>query len=500
MQLSFAALSLNVAGALVLGVQADGVFTPSAMEADKAAGGALKRAVAASSKFSGKTGQVVEVLAPPGLKASRVLLVGMGKGEDFNGGSAERLAASVVARLYTNGTPAIAFAIDAPKGAKLKPAALAAHLAMGAKLRSYGFTQYRTKARDEYEMTIKTVAIGTRDVPGAKKAWPAMEAVVDSVFLARGLINEPPNVLYPAEFANRAKQLSKLGLKVEVLGEAQMKKLGMGSLLGVGQGSERESQLVVMRWNGARKKDEAPVAFVGKGVCFDSGGLSLKPGASMMGMKGDMGGAAAVTGTMRALAARKAKVNAVGVIGLVENMPDGKAMRPDDVVTSMSGQTIEVLNTDAEGRLVLADALTYTQRKFKPKFVIDLATLTGAIMIALGNDHAGLFSNNDQLSTRLTDAGKAVGEPVWRLPLGDAYDKLIKSKIADMKNIGGPYAGSIVAAQFLQRFVEKGQAWAHLDIAGVAWQDGEQKPLSPGWGVGWGVRTLDRLVADNYEK
>jgi leucyl aminopeptidase len=268
----------------------------------------------------------------------------------------------------------------------------------------------------------------------------------------------------------------------------------------VGQGSERESQLVVMRWNGARNKNEAPVAFVGKGVCFDSGGLSLKPGASMMGMKGDMGGAAAVTGTMRALAARKAKVNAVGVIGLVENMPDGKAMRPDDVVTSMSGQTIEVLNTDAEGRLVLADALTYTQRKFKPKFVIDLATLTGAIMVALGLDHAGLFSNNDQLSTRITDAGKSVGEPVWRLPLGDAYDKLIKSKIADMKNIGGPYAGSIVAAQFLQRFVEKGQAWAHLDIAGVAWQDGEQKPLSPGWGVGWGVRTLDRLVADNYEK
>ena len=500
MQLSFAALSLNSAGALIVGVQGDGAFTPSAMEADKASGGALKRAVSASAKFTGKTGQVVEVLAPQGLKAARVLLVGMGKGEDFNTGSAERLGASVVARLYTSGTAAIVFAIDAPKGSKFKPGALAAHLAMGAKLRSYGFLHYRTKARDEYESTIKSVTIGTRDAAAAKKLWATMDAVADSVFLARDLINEPPNVLYPATFAARAKQLSKLGLKVEVLGEAEMKKLGMGSLLGVGQGSERESQLVVMRWNGARKKDEAPVAFVGKGVCFDSGGLSLKPGASMMGMKGDMGGAAAVTGTMRALAARKARVNAVGVIGLVENMPDGKAMRPDDVVTSMSGQTIEVLNTDAEGRLVLADALTYTQRKFKPKFVIDLATLTGAIMVALGHDHAGLFSNNDQLSTRITDAGKGVGEPVWRLPLGDAYDKLIKSKIADMKNIGGPHAGSIVAAQFLQRFVEKGQAWAHLDIAGVAWQDGEQKPLSPGWGVGWGVRTLDRLVADHYEK
>jgi leucyl aminopeptidase len=499
MQLSFTAPSLGATGALVVGVQADGVFSPAAAEADKAAGGALKRAVSAS-KFTGKPGQALEILAPSGLKASRVLLVGLGKGEDFKGAGAERIGSAVVAKLFTAGVKDIAFVLDVPKGSKLKPAALAAHLAMGATLRSYAFSKYRTKNLDEYNSTIERVTVATKDVAGAKKAWATDDAVAGGVFLARDLVNEPPNVLYPAEFANRAKQLSKLGLKVEVLGEAEMKKLGMGSLLGVGYGSERESQLVVMRWNGARKKDEAPVAFVGKGVCFDSGGLSLKPGASMMGMKGDMGGAAAVTGTMRALAARKAKVNAVGVIGLVENMPDGKAMRPDDVVKSMSGQTIEVLNTDAEGRLVLCDALTYTQRKFKPKFVIDLATLTGAIMIALGQDHAGLFSNNDQLSTRITDAGKEIGEPVWRLPLGEAYDKLLKSKIADMKNIGGPYAGSITAAQFLQRFVEKGQAWAHLDIAGVAWQDGEQKPHAPGWGVGWGVRLLDRLVADHYEK
>ena len=498
MQLSFAAPSLGASGALVVGVLGDGAFTPSAADADKATGGALKRAVAASGKFTGKPGQVVEVLAPQGLKASRVLLVGMGK--EFTAGAAEKLAAGMVARLYTAGVDTISFAIDVPKGSRMKPAVLAVHLAMGAKLRGYSFNHYRTKNRDEYETTIKSVVIGTRDAAGAKKAWAAMDAVAEGVHLARDLVYEPPNVLYPAEFARRAKALSKLGLKVEVLGEAEMKKLGMGSLLGVGQGSERESQLVVMRWNGARNKNEAPVAFVGKGVCFDSGGLSLKPGASMMGMKGDMGGAAAVTGAMRALAARKARVNAVGVIGLVENMPDGNAQRPDDVVTSMSGQTIEVLNTDAEGRLVLADALTYTQRKFKPKFVIDLATLTGAIMIALGNDHAGLFSNNDQLSARIADAGKEVGEAVWRLPLGDGYDKLIKSKIADMKNIGGPYAGSITAAQFLQRFVENNTPWAHLDIAGVAWQDGEQKPLSPGWGVGWGVRVLNQLVADHYEK
>jgi leucyl aminopeptidase len=499
MQLSFAARSLGVTGALIVGVQADGIFSPAANDADKAAGGALKRAVSVS-KFKGKPGQVLEVLAPSGLKASRVLLVGTGKGEEFKGPAAEKIGAAVVAKLFTAGVKDIVFAIDVPKGSKLKPVALATHLAMGAMLRSYAFTKYRTKNLDEHNSTIERVVIGTKDAAAAKKAWIEGDAVAGGVFLARDLVNEPPNVLYPAEFANRAKQLSKLGLKVEVLGEAEMKKLGMGSLLGVGQGSERESQLVIMRWNGARKKDEAPVAFVGKGVCFDSGGLSLKPGASMMGMKGDMGGAAAVTGTMRALAVRKARVNAVGVIGLVENMPDGNAQRPDDVVKSMSGQTIEVLNTDAEGRLVLADALTYTQQKFKPKFVIDLATLTGAIMTALGQEHAGLFSNNDQLSTRITDAGKEIGEPVWRLPLGEAYDKLLKSKIADMKNIGGPYAGSITAAQFLQRFIDKGQAWAHLDIAGVAWQDGEQKPHAPGWGVGWGVRLLDRLVADHYEK
>jgi leucyl aminopeptidase len=282
-----------------------------------------------------------------------------------------------------------------------------------------------------------------------------------------------------------------------------MKKQGFGALLGVGQGSARESQLVVMQWNGAGKKNtnkrSGLIAFVGKGVCFDSGGLSLKPGAGMMGMKGDMGGAAAVTGTITALATRKAKVNAVGVIGLVENMPDGGAIRPDDVLKSLSGQMIEVLNTDAEGRLVLADALTYTQRRFKPKFVIDLATLTGAIVAALGAEHAGLFSNDDRLSERLTAAGREVDEKVWRLPMGPYYDKMIRSKIADVKNIGGANSGSITAAHFLQRFIEDKMPWAHLDIAGVAWQDGEQKPLIPSWGTGWGVRILNRLVEDHYE-
>jgi leucyl aminopeptidase len=499
MQLSFAAPSTAVAGAVVVGAMDGSTLSASAQDLDKAAGGAISRALGLS-KFTGKSGQLLELLAPAGVKASRILVAGLGKSSEFDAAKAENLAATITGRLLTTGDTQLTFAIDPPKGAKVKPGELAAHLAMGAKLKSYTFNHYRTKNLDELQTKLAKVTVGTSDQSGAKKAWAVLEAVANGVFLARDVVNEPPNILSPQEFAARAKKLSSLGVKVQVLGVAEMKKLGMGALLGVGQGSVRESQLVVMQWNGARRKTDAPVAFVGKGVCFDSGGLSLKTGAGMMGMKGDMGGAAAVVGTMQTLAARKAKVNAVGVIGLVENMPDGNAQRPDDVVKSMSGQTIEVLNTDAEGRLVLADALTYTQQKFKPKFVIDLATLTGAIMTALGLEHAGLFSNDDRLSDRITSAGKTAGEPVWRLPLGPGYDKLLKSKIADMKNIGGPYGGSITAAQFLQRFIDKGTPWAHLDIAGVAWQDGEQKVHIPSWGTGWGVRVLNQLVADHYEK
>ncbi len=501
MQIAFAAPSTTAQGAIVVGAGEGGVLSPSATALDKATDGALTRAKSAS-RFAGKPGQILEILAPSGVRASRVLLAGLGAPGKFDDRAAESLGAGVVARLTGSGEKSVTFVIDPPKGSRLKPADLAAHLAMGAWLRGYTFNAYRTKNREEYEQALQTVTIGTADAAGARRAWARQEAAAGGVFFARDLINEPPNVLSPAEFARRVKaNLGKLGVKVDVLGESEMKKLGMGALLGVGQGSENDSQLVVMHWNGARAKNDAPIAFVGKGVCFDSGGLSLKTGAGMMGMKGDMGGAAAVVGTMQALAARKARVNAVGVIGLVENMPDGKAQRPDDVVKSMSGQTIEVLNTDAEGRLVLADALTYTQQKLKPKFVIDLATLTGAIMVALGLENAGLFSNDDTLARRIAESGKKVGEPLWRLPLGDAYDKMIKSKIADMKNIsGGTYAGSIVAAQFLQRFIENKTPLAHLDIAGVAWQDGEQKIHAPSWGVGWGVRALDRLVMDHYEK
>jgi leucyl aminopeptidase len=486
------------AGAWVVGAAEGSALLPAAVAADKASGGALSRALKFS-RFTGKPGQILEVLAPAGLAVSRLLLVGLGKPESLDEKGLETLGAQIVARLHTVGESAALIEIDVPKNSKVKKAELAAHLAFGAKLKSYAFDKYRTRNLEDYQKKLKTLRIVTPDAGAAKKAHAGLAAVADGIFLARDLVNEPPNVLYPAEFARRAKaQLTKLGVKVEVLGEAEMKKQGFGALLGVGQGSDRESQLVVMQWNGG-KKSARPIALVGKGVCFDSGGLSIKVGAGMQGMKGDMAGAAAVTGTMLALAARKAKVNAVGIIGLVENMPDGSAFRPDDVLTSLSGQTIEVLNTDAEGRLVLADALTYTQRRFKPKALIDLATLTGAIVATLGYEHAGVFSNDDQIVTRIQAAGRYTGERVWQLPLDPFYDKMIRSKIADMKNIGGGNSGAITAAQFLLRFIDKGTVWAHLDIAGVAWQDGEQKPTIPSWGTGWGVRLLNRLVKEHYE-
>jgi len=502
MDISFSSRGGIGPGALVVGILDGGGLTAAAAAADEATGGAVTRALSVS-RFKGQAGQSLELLAPAGVKASRIVLAGLGKTDAFNAAAAERLAATVLGRLLVGGEEILTFAIDLPKRSKLREAELAAHLALGASLRSYRFDHYRKVGEDE-TVTVKKIVVSTREAANARKVWGGLSAVGEGMFLARDLVNEPANILYPDEFAKRTQTLKKLGVKVEVLDVPAMKKLGMNALLGVGQGSAHESRVVVMQWNGARKgsakkPDAGPLAFIGKGVCFDSGGLSLKTAASMMGMKGDMGGGAAVVGLMHALAKRKARVNVVGLVGLVENMPDGKAQRPNDIVKTMSGQTIEVLNTDAEGRLVLADVLWYAQSRFKPRFMVDLATLTGAIVVALGAEHAGLFSNNDELADRLTKAGKNEGEPVWRLPLGDGYDRLVKSKIADMKNIGGPQAGSITAAQILQRFVNK-VPWAHLDIAGVAWQDGEQKPLAPSWGTGWGVRVLNRLVADFYEK
>jgi leucyl aminopeptidase len=376
---------------------------------------------------------------------------------------------------------------------------MAAQMAFGARLRSYRFDKYRTKEKPEQKPSVKKLTLLVDDPGAAKKLFEPLERLAEGTAFTRDLVSEPANVIYPESLAEQAKTLEDLGVKVEILGEKEMKKLGMNALLGVGQGSARESQLVVMQWKGlpdSRKKP--PVAFIGKGVTFDTGGISIKPAAGMEEMKWDMAGAGAVIGLMKALAGRKAKVNAVGVIGLVENMPSGTAQRPGDVVRSMSGQTIEVINTDAEGRLVLADALWYTQDRFKPQFMVNLATLTGAIMVALGQVHAGLFTNNDQLAERLLAAGRASGELLWRMPLGEAYDKIINSDIADVKNVGNRYGGSITAAQFIQRFVN-GLPWAHLDIAGMAWSD-KDAPTVPKGATGFGVRLLERFVADHYEE
>ncbi|HVY89606.1 MAG TPA: leucyl aminopeptidase [Hyphomonadaceae bacterium] len=459
---------------------------------DAKAQAAFRRAIAAGS-FKGGAGQVLEILAPEFSDAARVLLVGIGKKASATEVGWQRAAATLVKRLLVSGAKALSI-VGAPDRA------VAANLAFGARLAAYRFDRYRLTLKTEKKPSLTTVSIVTDSAAGARSDYAPLSARAEGVELARDLVSEPPNVLHPESYADRIQELAELGLEIEVLDVPAMTKLGMGSLLGVGQGSVRGSRLCVMKWMGAKDKKAAPVAFIGKGVTFDTGGISLKPGPGMGDMKGDMGGSAAVVGAMTALAKRKAKANVVGLVGLVENMPDGNAQRPGDIVKAAAGKTIEILNTDAEGRLVLADVLWYAQKKFNPKAMVDLATLTGAIIISLGNEHAGVFSNNDDLVAKLTAAGKAEGENVWRLPLGPGYDKQIDSDVADMKNIGmAGNAGSIVAAQFLQRFVDEGRAWAHLDIAGTAWRPGHDNPMEPTWATGWGVRILDRLVADNYE-
>jgi leucyl aminopeptidase len=458
-------------------------------------GDALGRAFSVAD-FSGKAGSSVEVIAPQGSALDRLVVLGVGKPANLKEYDWLKLGGQVAAQFRKSAE--VAVVLDLPDAAI--GGAEAAAVAAGILLRSYSFEKYKTKKDDSdgkpADKKPSKFTIHTADPAAAKKAFADAEAVADGVTLARDLVNEPANKLGPIEFAAETKALEKLGVSVEILAEKEMGKLGMGALLGVAQGSPRGARLVVMQWNGGKAKDK-PVAFIGKGVTFDTGGNSMKPASGMEDMKGDMGGAAAVTGLMHALAARKAKANVVGIIGLVENAVDGEAQRPGDIVTSMSGQTIEVLNTDAEGRLVLADALWYTNQRFQPKFMVNLATLTGAIMVALGQYHAGLFSNNDELSGRLTEAGLATQERLWRMPMGPDYDKLLDSKNADMKNIGGRYGGSISAAQFLQRFV-KDTPWAHLDIAGVALSSPANE-INQSWGSGFGVRLLDRLVRDHYE-
>ncbi|MGN6549040.1 MAG: leucyl aminopeptidase [Pararhizobium sp.] len=491
--ITFASTEKETGGVAVFLVPKGGAATATRGSIDPS--GIATRA-AALNGFSGKAMATLDVTMPEGGAADRILLVGLGEGREIR--PHDWLRAGGAARAKLGRATRVTVRFEAP-GVSVTAKA-AADFALGMLLRGYSFDTYKTKKTENGEDTESdesvAVTILVEDPAAAKKAFGAAKAVAEGVMLARDLVNEPANILGPLEFADRTTALEKLGVDVEILTEKDIRKLGMGALLGVAQGSDRPPRLVVMRWDGGKGK-EPPVAFIGKGVVFDTGGISIKPSAGMEDMKGDMGGAAAVTGLMHVLAARKAKVNAVGIIGLVENMPGSNAQRPGDIVTTMSGQTVEVINTDAEGRLVLCDALWYCQDRFKPQFMVNLATLTGAVIVALGHHHAGLFSNDDQLSARLTEAGIVTEEKLWRMPLGPEYDKMLESKFADMKNIGGRWGGSITAAQFLQRFVN-GTPWAHLDIAGTA-MGSQQTEINQSWGSGFGVRLLDELVRAHYE-
>ena len=494
MKIRFAPPAMPKQGVLVLLVAEGGTPPPMADRLAEAGKGSLQRAIAKAA-FEGKKDQTLDLVLPEGAGPDRLLLYGIGNPEKLKARDVELVGGGIGGVLLGWRVSEATVAAEMPGESELGQPEVAALLASGLKLRAYSFLKYKSpKANDRPK--LERVALLADQPAAAKKAYQPLDAVDDGVTTARDLVNEPANILYPEELAARAERLKEIGLEVEVLTPKEMKKLGMQALLAVAQGSGHSARLVIMRWNGGKEGD-GPVAFIGKGVTFDTGGISIKPAAGMEDMKGDMAGAACVVGLMKALALRKAKSNVVGIVGCVENMPSGNAQRPGDIVKSASGQTIAVLNTDAEGRLVLADVLWYCQDRFKPKFMLDLATLTGAILVALGKEHAGLFSNNDELAERVVQAGIETGERVWRLPLAPEYDKLIDSDIADMKNIGGRNAGSITAAQFLQRFVN-GQPWAHLDIAGVG-MDATKNAINQSWGGGWGVRLLNRLVADHYE-
>ena len=465
---------------------------PSAGDAlyDKASKGQIAKALKAAG-FDGSAGRSVSVYGPAGVATSVVNVLGAGERSKFD---AETFGARAVKSLLMSGQTSLTLHLE---GLGLSPDE-AARAALGGVLAAYRFDQYRTKLPKSKKPSLKTLKIAYDDPAKARASYKNFYGPVgEGTAMARDLVSEPPNILFPKSYAKRIKKLESLGMKVEVFGEKKMAAMGMHSLLGVGLGSQHESQMVVMTWNGG-KKGEKPVCLVGKGVTFDAGGISLKPGAGMWDMKGDMGGSAAVVGAMHTIAARKAKANVIGLVGLVENMPDAKAQRPGDIVTSMSGQTIEVQNTDAEGRLVLADVLHYAATKYKPKAMVNLATLTGAILVALGHEYGGLFSNSDEVAEQLQSAADASTEKLWRLPLDPEFDRLLDSKNADMKNIGGRLAGSITAAQFLKRFVGD-TPWAHLDIAGAAWKASSNDPRQPAWATGFGARLMNRWVADNYE-
>ncbi len=469
----------------------DVVLTRAAQAVDEKMSGALRRA-AGTARFEGDLAQIVEIPAPGGLSASRLLLVGLGVPGKADNAAFERIGATIVARLLVSGETVITVDFDGVGDLATPVEEAAARLAHGATLRCWRFDKYRTRLKPQQKPSLDELAI-LNAPENAAAAHVRLAPLAEAVAFTRELVSEPGNVIYPESFVERCRALEKLGVEIEVLDEDEMRAHGMGALLGVAQGSARRPKLLIMKWNGTGDTSAKPVLFVGKGVTFDSGGISIKPAAGMEDMKWDMGGAGAVAGAMMALAGRKANAHIVGVCGLVENMPDGNAQRPGDVVTSMSGQTIEVVNTDAEGRLVLCDAMWYAQERFKPEIMVDLATLTGAMIVALGNEHGGLFSNDDDLAADLAKAGRETGDKLWRFPLGDAYNKMIDSQIADMKNAGARNAGSITAAQFLGRYVKDGVKWAHLDIAGMVWASAAGTLWDKG-ATGYGVRLLDRFV------
>lgn len=485
MDIRFSNTCAETQDTLVLPVTTAGLADISARVPESLRAGIASAAQQA--RFEGAAGTSFETWATEGALTRRVLLVGAGNGD---APGYERAGGAVVGRLLTSGTTSVYADLTGVGGEE------AARFALGARLRAWRIDTYRTKLADRQRPTLARLTIAADGAAAAH--WSRLSAVAEGVAFTRSLVAEPANVIFPESFVERCRTLADAGVTIEVLDERQMAELGMGALLGVGQGSARPPRLLAMRWKGEGAADGPPVVLIGKGVTFDTGGISIKPAAGMEDMKWDMGGAGAVAGAMLALARRKAAVDVVGICALAENMPDGKAQRPGDVVTSLSGQTVEVINTDAEGRLVLCDAMTWAQRTYQPKVMVDLATLTGAMIVALGKEHGGMFANDHELARQLVDAGLAVNEKLWRFPLAEAYDKLIDSPIADMKNVGPREAGSITAAQFLQRFVEPGVRWAHLDIAGMVWSDKDSATWAKG-ATGYGVRLLEEFVAANFE-
>lgn len=439
-------------------------------------------------RFSGKLGQHFHIAVTGKSQFQHITFVGTGLTEELSGLTYETIGAHVYKAIQNEGYENAKIVIENPTHA--------ARLAAGARLAAYRFDHYKTKLKDTDLPDVQTLWIKSN---GAEREYKRFGAIVDGVYLSRDLVTEPANEAYPKKYTARILKLKEDGVDVEILDEAELADLGMRALLAVGQGSRKESQVVIMHWNGNSSDKEAPIVLVGKGVTFDAGGISIKPANNMEEMKGDMGGSASVVGTLRTLARRQAKLNVIGIVGLVENMPDGDAFRPSDIITAADGQTIEVQNTDAEGRLVLADLLWLAQTRYSPKVIVDLATLTGNAVRSLGNEHVALFSNNDELANQLLQAGQTADEQAWRMPMNVEYNKLLDSQFADMKNVAGEVAGAITAAHFLARFVNEDQIWAHLDMGSMAYRNDSRRPTNPTWAVGFGPRILDTWLHDTYE-